>query len=89
MVVILSAGLVVFVVKSSTRREQEYLKIITTVLPTLQGIATGMVNINLRLESIEDNQMRDWDHKAPNKLPRKKKADKPEPLEVPDVEVGK
>ncbi len=83
-VIILMSGLVTYVVKSSTRREQEYLKIITTTLPMLQGIATGMANINLRLESIEENQMRLWNHKAPNKMPRKKSNTKP--LQVADVE---
>lgn len=74
--------MVVFVVKSSTRREQEYLRIITTVLPTLQGIATGMANINLRLENIEENQMRQFDQ-APNK-PRKK-PDHAKPTQVADA----
>jgi hypothetical protein len=51
-VVILSAGLVIYVVKSSTRREQEYLKIITTTLPVLQGIASSISTINTRLDQI-------------------------------------
>jgi hypothetical protein len=78
-VIILCSGLVLFVMKSSSQREQELLQIITKVLPVMEGLvaSTNTINmgigaINLRLESIEDNQILLWTHKMPNKLPLKK-----------------
>lgn len=71
-VVILSSALVLFVIKTSARREHDYLVIITKVLPVMENMAASISGINLRLESIEDNQMLLYAHKKPNKLPRKK-----------------
>ena len=73
-VVILCSGLITFVMRTSARREQELMNIITKVLPLMESIssgsltANGITAINLRLESIEDNQMLLWKHKAPNRI---------------------
>ncbi len=78
-VLLLCAALVMYVMKTSARREQELLQVILKVLPVMEAMSASMTNIttsmgaiNLRLESIEDNQILTYAHKAPNKLPRKK-----------------
>jgi len=74
-VVVLCAGLITFVMKTSARREQELMGVITQVLPMMEAlvssttaITNGIGVINLRLESIEDNQMLLWKHKAPSRI---------------------
>lgn len=89
-VVMLCAGLVLFVMKSSARREEELLKIITKVLPLmeclsagLENVTAGIVAVNLRLESIEDNQLLAYNHKKPNKNPARKSSTIPRaPMEA-------
>jgi hypothetical protein len=54
-VVLLCSGLVLYVMKTSARREHELLQVIMKVLPVMESMSTSMTNINLRLESIEDN----------------------------------
>jgi hypothetical protein len=72
-VILLCSGLVLFVMKTSARREQELLQIITKVLPVMESMSTSMTNINTRLEHIEDNQLKLYEHKTPIK-PRKEKT---------------
>lgn len=71
-IVMLCLGLVLFVVKTSARREQDYLLIIKTVLPVMEKMSISMSNINLRLEDIEDNQMKLFLKKTPTRSPHKK-----------------
>ncbi len=63
-VVVLCAGLITFVMKSSARREEELMKIISRVLPLMESISSGMDTFNLsmtsvanRLEKIEEGQI--------------------------------
>ncbi len=79
-VVVLSAGLVTFVIKTSSQREKEYLRIITNVLPVMESLSQGIINLNLRLEGIEDS----IEHRAFNNR-GKKDGPKEEPKEVVDA----
>ena len=54
-VILLCSGLVLYVMKTSSKREAELMAIIIRVLPVMESMSTSMTNINLRLESIEDN----------------------------------
>ena len=61
--IILCASLVLFVMKSSAEREQNYLGMITKFLPLIEGISnsidninTNMMNIGTRLGSMEAHQ---------------------------------
>lgn len=69
-VILLCSGLVMFVMRSSAKREQELLSIITKVLPLMESMSASMVLINSRLEHIEDNQLKLSVHK-PVKARRK------------------
>ena len=63
-VVILCSGLITFVMRTSARREQELMNIITKVLPLMEYLSAGLANavaginaVNTSLESIEDNPL--------------------------------
>ena len=70
-VVILCSGLITFVMRTSARREQELMNIITKVLPLMESLSAGLENVttglanavaginavNTSLESIEDNPL--------------------------------
>jgi hypothetical protein len=51
-VVILCASLVLFVMKTSADREQNYLGMITKFLPLIEGISNSIDNINANMTSI-------------------------------------
>jgi hypothetical protein len=74
-VVLLCSGLVLFVIKTSARREHDYLDIIKTVLPVMEKMSVSMSNINLRLENIEENQVKLFENKALVKPPRRRSTD--------------
>jgi hypothetical protein len=54
-VVLLCSGLVMYVMKSSARREHELLEVIMKVLPLMESMSASMTSINIRLEHIEES----------------------------------
>ena len=74
-VVLLCSGLVLYVMKTSARREHELLQVIMKVLPVMESMSTSMASVNTRLENIEDNQLKLFNHTQPIKARKKKLGD--------------